>query len=96
MKSRRLPNRSTRASTNVTVGYASENKAVHIITADGQSLVENRPMTSLVVSIQLTDKDGKIETGTAQTGGIPTPPACSMKNHGKTPPKRRCTRPKNY
>lgn len=55
--------------TNVTVGYASENKSVHIITADGQSMVENRPMTSLVVSIQLTDKDGKVETGVAQTGG---------------------------
>lgn len=55
--------------TNVTVGYASEAKAVHVITADGQSLVDNRPMTSLVISIQVTDKDGKSETGTAQLGG---------------------------
>ncbi len=55
--------------TNVTVAYASESKAVHIITADGKSLIDNRPMTSVSISIMLTDKDGKSEIGTAQTGG---------------------------
>lgn len=54
---------------NVTVSYSATSKAVHIITADGQSLVDNRPMASLVISIQLTDADGKNETGVAMIGG---------------------------
>lgn len=55
--------------TNVTISHASEAKGVHILTADGDSLVDNRPMSSLGVSIQLTDADGKVEIGTAQIGG---------------------------
>ncbi|HYD18527.1 MAG TPA: metallopeptidase TldD-related protein [Patescibacteria group bacterium] len=54
---------------NVTVQYVSEAKAVHIITAEGKSLLDNRPMTSLAISIMLTDENGKSEIGTAQIGG---------------------------
>lgn len=55
--------------TNVTLQYASTSKAVHIITADGQSMVDNRPNTALYIRVTLTDKDGKSETGMALTGG---------------------------
>jgi TldD protein len=55
--------------TNVTLGYSAASKSVHIITADGQSLVDNRPMASLNVQVTVTDKDGKSETGYALLGG---------------------------
>ncbi len=54
---------------NVTVTYSGAYKAVHIITADGQSLVDSRPVAGLSISIQLTGDDGKTETGHAMTGG---------------------------
>jgi TldD protein len=55
--------------TNVTLSYSAASKAVHIITADGQSLVDDRPMASLNVQVTVTDKDGKSETGYALLGG---------------------------
>jgi TldD protein len=55
--------------TNITVAYSSTAKAVHVITADGQSLVDHRPSALLNVRITLTDKDGNSETGSALTGG---------------------------
>jgi TldD protein len=55
--------------TNVTLGYSAASKSVHIITADGQSLVDNRPIASLNVQVTVTDKDGKSETGYALLGG---------------------------
>lgn len=55
--------------TNVTLQYSASSKAVHIITPDGQSLTDLRPMTSMYINIQLTDKDGKTEIGTALLGG---------------------------
>lgn len=54
---------------NVTVSYSSAFKAVHIITADGQSMVDNRPMSTLSISLTVKDKDGKIESGYALAGG---------------------------
>ena len=54
---------------NVTLQYSAVSKDVHIITADGQSLVDHRPMASLVVSIAVTDENGKTETGQAILGG---------------------------
>ncbi len=55
--------------TNVTLQYASTSKNVHIITAEGDSLVDQRPNTALYIRVTLTDKDGKSETGMALTGG---------------------------
>ncbi|MCE9508429.1 MAG: hypothetical protein K8R48_09005, partial [Alphaproteobacteria bacterium] len=54
---------------NVTLGYSAASKSVHIITADGQSLVDNRPMASLNVQVTVTDKNGNSETGYALLGG---------------------------
>jgi TldD protein len=54
---------------NVTLQYRATAKAVHIITADGQSLVDNRPMVSLAIQVAVTDKDGATEIGHALLGG---------------------------
>ena len=58
--------------TNVTLSYSSQAKSVHLMTADGKSLVENRPMTSLHIGIQVEDENGKRETGNAIIGGRAT------------------------
>ena len=58
--------------TNITVQYSSTSKSVHIITDEGQSLVDHRPNTALYVQITLTDKDGNSETGMALAGGAVT------------------------
>jgi TldD protein len=55
--------------TNVTLSYSATSKAVHIITPDGQSLVDSRPLASLNVQVTVTDKDGNSETGYALLGG---------------------------
>jgi TldD protein len=55
--------------TNVTLLYKASSKAVHIITADGQSLVDNRPITSLRLSVTVAGQDGKSETGMSLMGG---------------------------
>lgn len=54
---------------NVTVSYASRLKNVHIITADGQSLTEERPITTLSIALQLAGTNNRIETGHAAIGG---------------------------
>lgn len=54
---------------NVTISYSAGLKNVHIITADGQSLVEQRPMAGLSLAITLKGPKGKIETGSANRGG---------------------------
>jgi TldD protein len=58
--------------TNISLSYSSVAQLVHIITADGQSMVDLRPRTQLYVDIQLTDSAGKNETGSAMIGGIMT------------------------
>ncbi len=55
--------------TNVSISYSSTVKDVHIITQDGQELVESRPMTSLSIQVQVTDKDGNVETARTLIGG---------------------------
>ncbi len=55
--------------TNVSIGYSATVKDVHIITADGTALTETRPMSSMHISVQVADKDGNVETGTALVGG---------------------------
>lgn len=57
---------------NVSISYSSKAQDVHIITADGKSLVDERPMTSLSISIALKGTDGKIEVGSAMVGGRAT------------------------
>ncbi len=55
--------------TNVRLGYSATSKTVHIITADGQSLIDNRPMTTLGIAVTVTDDSGSSETGSAILGG---------------------------
>ena len=55
--------------TNVSVSYSSGVKDVHVTTQDGHELSETRPMTSLRISVQVTDKDGNVETGETLIGG---------------------------
>ena len=55
--------------TNVSLSYGAASKDVHIITSDGQSLVDRRPMASLSIGITVTDENGKKETGSALIGG---------------------------
>ncbi len=54
---------------NVGVTYQSRSKDVHIITSDGQSLVDHRPLVSLNIEITLTDENGNTEVGYAILGG---------------------------
>ena len=55
--------------TNVSISYGANVKDVHIITADGQALTETRPMSTMHIEVQVTDKDGNVETGMALVGG---------------------------
>jgi TldD protein len=55
--------------TNVTLSYSSTSKAVHIITADGRSLVDYRPVTNLLIGLMVTDQEGKSEQGQQLIGG---------------------------
>ncbi len=55
--------------TNVTLSYKAQSQAVHIITPDGQSLMDVRPLATMSIAVQLTDKDGNTETGSAIIGG---------------------------
>ncbi len=57
------------AITNVSLSYNASAKTVHIITADGQSLVDSRPMATLSIGITVTDTTGKKEIGSALVGG---------------------------
>lgn len=54
---------------NISLTYSSSVKAVHIITADGQSLTDRRPMSSLHVQVTVKDKNGNQESGMALLGG---------------------------
>ncbi len=55
--------------TNVTLAYSAKSVDVHVMTADGQSLVDTRPITTLSIGITVKDKDGNSETGSALIGG---------------------------
>ena len=55
--------------TNVTVNYTGTAHDVHIITSEGNSLVDSRPNVSLAISIQLEDEHGNVETGRCLLGG---------------------------
>lgn len=55
--------------TNIKVTYTSQSQSVHVITADGQSLTDSRPLTNIGVSITLTDENGVTETGGHLIGG---------------------------
>ncbi len=56
--------------TNVTLGYSSTATSVHVMTADGDSLVDSRPMTTLSISVMVTDEEGNnSEIGKALVGG---------------------------
>lgn len=55
--------------TNVAISYKSTRQDVHIITPDGQSLVDTRPLTSLFVKVSVKDEEGNIETGRSALGG---------------------------
>jgi len=57
------------AVTNVSISYSSTIKDVHVITPNGQELTESRPMSGLAIEVQVTDKDGNVESGTALIGG---------------------------
>lgn len=54
---------------NVTISYSAGKKDIHIITADGQDLVDERPNTMLSIGITLKGTDDKTVTGTALAGG---------------------------
>lgn len=56
--------------TNVTVNYSAESKSLRVITADGQSLTDNRPTAALQVSVTvMNNTTGEVETGMAMIGG---------------------------
>ncbi len=55
--------------TNVTVSYSATSKAVHIVTPDGQSMVDQRPIVTLSIQVVAADAAGKTETGYALIGG---------------------------
>jgi TldD protein len=54
---------------NVTLSYNATAQSVHIVTASGKSMTDERPLASLNISITLTGKDGKVETGGINIGG---------------------------
>ena len=55
---------------NVSLGYNAESLALHIITSDGQSLVDHRPTSVLQINVTVKDElTGKVETGLSVTGG---------------------------
>lgn len=54
---------------NVTLSYSAGKKDVHIITADGQDLLDERPVTSLSIGITFKNDDGKTHVGHALAGG---------------------------
>jgi TldD protein len=54
---------------NVTIQYKSRAKDVNIITADGASLKEQRPLSQLYLSVTVEDGKGNTEVGMAILGG---------------------------
>ncbi|HCQ71629.1 MAG: metalloprotease TldD [Alphaproteobacteria bacterium] len=50
---------------NVTVAYQAAMERVHIITADGRSLVDYRPRAALSIDLQLAGANGQSENGSA-------------------------------
>jgi len=54
---------------NVTIQYSAASKDVHIITADGQSMIDKRPTAHLSLSITVEGKNGKLEIGSSGVGG---------------------------
>lgn len=54
---------------NVSVTYRCNHKAVQIVGADGQNMVDDRPFTTLVISVAVEGKDGQIQEGRKMLGG---------------------------
>lgn len=54
---------------NVTVQYVARHQAVHVMTSEGESMVDDRPIITLVISIAREGKDGQIQVGKAMLGG---------------------------
>jgi len=54
---------------NVTVAYSSNVKDVHIITKDGKSLTETRPLSSIFISVTYKYDSNRVEVGSDLVGG---------------------------
>lgn len=54
---------------NVTIQYKSSYQDVHIITQNGESLIDRRPSAGLVIGLLVANKDGELEHGHSILGG---------------------------
>ncbi len=54
---------------NISLSYSAVSKDVHVMTDDGVSMTDKRPMTSLYIGIMVTNEKGESETGYALVGG---------------------------
>ncbi|MBK66680.1 MAG: metalloprotease TldD [Rickettsiales bacterium] len=54
---------------NVTVAYVAEHKAVQIVTSEGETMVDDRPLVRLDVAITVEDANGKTQTAGSSLGG---------------------------